>query len=420
MIRTTALRLAIFSAAALALAGCAAEKPKYAKEGLESAKSNMAMLKSGTDWQMAMQHYQAGDLDKALKAVDKSLGVNPGVAKSHVLRGRIMLEKGRLEDARLSLLKGEELEPTNIDAQYFLGILAERRGQTDEALTRYLKAADLDINNPQHVIAAAEMHIAAGRLDAAEQLLTERAHNFDTSAAVRQTLGHIAMLRNDPARASKHFNEALLLAPKDPRVLEDLASAQIAAGFFADAEYNLQVLLEDPSSQERRDLKQMRARCLVSINRPVEARTILQELTGDREGGRDVRSWTELGHVAVLLKDRITLRQAAARVMALAPEKPDGFELQAMSLRLQGKNDEALAAVDQAIARNNTNPTAYMLRALVLKDLGRTSESAAALATAEQFSRSGAPSVQTPQPRQMQSGTTIAQPDPGAQAEVPN
>lgn len=404
----TGVSAVLFASLLALMAGCSTTKPKIASAGLEAAKSNMALLKSGTEWQMAMQHYQAGDLDKALKAVDRSLALNPEVCKSHVLRGRIMLEKSRLEDARVSLTRAEEIDATNLDAQYFLGILAERTGQSDQAMTRYLKCADLDPSNPQYVIAAAEMHIAAGRLEQAESLLLERRKNFDANPALRQSLGHIAMLRGNSEQASKLFNEALLLAPKDNGILEDLVSAQMSCGQFADAEYNLQVLLDDQANNaDRRDLRQMRARCLVAINRPVEARTILQELANDRAGGRDVRVWTELGQVAAMLKDRVTLRQAAARVMALAPSKSDGYELHAMSLRMQGKNDEALAAVDQAILRNNSNATAYKLRALVLQDLGRTAEARAALATATQYE-------QAPQ------GSTFAQPDPASQHEMPH
>ena len=406
----TTLSLAVMSVALAALSGCATDKPKYSSAGIQAAKSNMALLKSGTEWQMAMQHYQAGDLDKALKACERSLLLNPEVPKSHVLRGRIMLEKGRLEDARQSFAQAEKLDPNNLDAQYFQGILAERTGQPEQALIRYNKAAELDPSNVQYVIAAAEMHISAGRLDDAEKLLNQRRSSFDNSAAMRQIYGHIAMLRSDYPNAVRYFNEALLLAPKDARVLEDLVNAQVAAGQFADAEYNLQVLLDDDANKERRDLKMTRARCLVAVNRPVEARSVLQELVGDRAGGRDVRAWTELGQVAALLKDRVTLRQAAARVMALAPDKSDGFELQALSLRLQGKNDEALAAIDQALTRNDQNPTAMRIKALVLQDLGRTGESRAALASAASLEQSGSKPA---------TSTSIAQPDPAGQFERP-
>lgn len=375
----------LVATAMFALAGCAHDKPKYAKDGLDAAQTKMAVLKSGAQWGMAEQHFFAGDLDKALKAVDQSLALNPEVAKSHLLRGRIMLEKGRLDDARVAFAHAEQLQPDNVDVQYFQGILAERTQKPDEALTRYLKAADLDANNAQYVVAAAEMHMQAGRLDDAEKLLTDRRKQFDNSPAVRQTFGHIAMLRGDSNKAAQYFNDAFLLAPKDMRILEALVEAQVASGQYADAEYNIQRLLDDEANKDRRDLKVMQARCLVAVNRPVEARSILQVLANDRAGGRDVRVWNDLGQVAAILKDRVNLRLAANRVMALTPEQPEGYVLKAMSLRLEGKNDEALVNLDAALAKAPSDPTSYVLRSVILKDLGRMTEAKSALATAQQL-----------------------------------
>ena len=53
--------------------------------------------------------------------------------------------------------------------------------------------------------------------------------NFPSSAGVRQTLGHIAMMKNDVKRAAELFNEARLLAPDDNGILEDLNSIIQAA-----------------------------------------------------------------------------------------------------------------------------------------------------------------------------------------------
>ncbi len=385
LVRSAATLAAAATLAVLPLSGCGYNKPKVAKPGLEKAVATMNQLKSGTEWGMAEQHFLAGDFDKALKSCDRSIALNPEVAKSHVLRGRIMLEKGRLEDARQSLERGAELDPSSTDAHYFLGILSERQGQPDAAAARFLKAADLDPSNAQYVIAAAEMYIAQGELDKAESLVASRARNFDNSAAIRQTQGHILMLRGDAPGAAELFNQALLLAPNDPRILEDLALAQMKAGRYADAEYHLQTLIALDGGAERRDLKLMRARCLVAVDRPVEARTVLQELTSDRAGGRDVRAWIELGQVGAILKDRVSLRNASGRVIALAPEKPEGFILRSMWQRLEGRNAEALAAVDQAIAVEPSDPSSHLLRAVVLQDLGRTDEARAAVAQVQRL-----------------------------------
>ncbi|MCC6320287.1 MAG: tetratricopeptide repeat protein [Phycisphaerales bacterium] len=358
---------------AASLTGCGQKHGEYTSAHISAAQEKMSILKSGTEWQMAQQQFLAGDLDKALKTVNRSLAINPNVPKSHVLKGRILIEKGRLEDARECLLEAEKLDDKNVDAQYYLGIVHEQFNQPADALTRYNRAADLDSANPQYPVAAAEMLVQMGKLDEAEQLLNGKKTVFQYNAAVRQSLGHIAQLRQDHAAAVRCFDEALLLAPDDSAILEDLAQAQFSAGQYAEAEYSLNRLLALPENTGRRDLRSMRAKCLVRTNRPVEARSILLEMTAatDQESVRDVASWIDLGNVCAVLKDKPNLRNAASRVIALAPDHHEGYTLRAMYLRLDGKTEESLSAIEEAVARCGNDVSPMIFRAAVLQDLGR-------------------------------------------------
>lgn len=366
--------LVVLGLSAATLAGCSGQHGKYTTEHKNQAQERMSMLKSGTEWQMAHQQFLAGDIDKSLKTVNRSIAINPNVPKSHVLKGRILIEKGRLEEARTSLLEAEKLDPKNVEAQYYLGIIHEQFSQPAEALVRYQAAADLDTANPQYVVAAAEMLIQQGRLDEAEQYIQARRQNFEYNPAIRQSLGHIAMLRNDPKAAAERFNEALLLAPDDDAILEDVAQAQMAAANYAEAEFAVSRLLDREAFKDRRDLKLMRVKCLMALNRPVEARTILLDMTSDKEAGRDQQVWIELGNCAAVLKDRAHLRLAAMRVVALAPDRHEGYTLRALYNRLEGRAEEALTQLEQAVRFAGADTTPYILRALVLQDLGRPFE----------------------------------------------
>lgn len=358
---------------------CGQKHGKYTSDHISQAQERMAILKSGTEWQMAQQQFLAGDLDKALKTVNRSLAINDNVPKSHVLKGRILIEKGRLEEARDSLLTAEKLDEKNVDAQYYLGIVHEQFNQPAEALARYNKAAELDTGNPQYVVAAAEMLVQTGDLNAAEQLLNSKREAFQYNAAVRQSLGHIAQLRGDQAAAAQCFSEALLLAPDDVAILEDLAQAQFQANMFADAEFTLNRLLDNPDTADRRDFKQMKSKCLIALNRPVEARTILLELTSDKESPRDFMSWVDLGNVSVVLKDKPHLRQAAMRAIGLQPDRHEGYTLRAMSHRIEGRSEEALTATDDAIKRCGGDIAPFVLRAMIQQDLGRPFDAKATL-----------------------------------------
>ena len=87
----------------------------YTQEQTNAAKAKLAQLKAGLEWQTAMGDFLAGDFPKALRAVDNSIVLNDKVAKSHVLRGRILMEVGCLEGSLLSLAKAEEIDAKNVD-----------------------------------------------------------------------------------------------------------------------------------------------------------------------------------------------------------------------------------------------------------------------------------------------------------------
>ena len=384
LIRAATLALATLTAAALTGCGALGKHGQFTQEHLNQAQEKMTMLKSGTEWQMAHQQFLAGDLDKALKTVDRSIAMNGTVPKSHLLRGRIMLEKSRLEEARQEFLTAQKIDPAFVEAYYYAGIVYERVNQSDEALASYSKAMELDSANAQYVVAAAEMLINQNKFDEASQLLVDRKQYLQYNAAVRQTMGHIAELKSDNAGAVVLFTEALLLAPGDQSISEDLVQAQISTAQYAEAESLLGKLLAKEENKNRRDLRGMRAKCLIALNRPVDARTALQELTADKDGSADLRSWIDLGNVCAILHDKGGLRNAMQRVMAMAPDRPEGYMLKAMFCRQDNRLNDALAAADAATAKAGKNSAPFVLKAIILQDLGQMVEARTTLAQAQQ------------------------------------
>lgn len=373
--RTTTRKLAPAAAAAsiltlLALGGCAGHGT-YTKEHLSLAQQRMSEMKAGTEWEMARQQFLAGDLDKAIKSVNTSISINDKVPKSHLLRGRILMEQGRLEEARNSFVKTLELNPEFTEAHYFLGIVYERFARPELALEQYMKAIEQDSSNAQFVVAAAEMMMAQGYLDQAVELLETQQNTLQYSAALRQTLGHAKLLQGKPLDAVQLFEQASLLSPDDPLILEDLISAQIEAGQFANAEFNINRLMVYPDYAERRDIMRLRAQCLMQMDRLLEARTILLTLTTNPGGEKDVQTWIDLGTVCYALDERQRLRNTATRVISMAPERHEGYLLRAMFLFREGQLEAALPIADRACELSKDDPTPFILLAMIQQDRGR-------------------------------------------------
>lgn len=370
-LRVVGRALAVSAAGVMiALSGCSGHG-KHTQGHKNQAEARLAQMKSATEWDMARQAYLAGDLDKALRHIDRSIALNDNVAKSQVLRGRILLEMGNFEGAIASLERASDIEPESVDAAYYLGLCYERIAKREQALEYYLLAASMDSSSGQYPVAAAEMMIDLDRLDDAREYLEDRSSALQHNPGVKQALGQIALLQGRGDDALELFTEARLLSPDDNAILEDLVRAQIATERYAEAEYHIARLSEIPSNKGRRDLQHMRARCLLQVDRALEAREILIALTSDQAGAKDVEAWIMLGHTSYVLGDVGRLKQAAARVIALAPARSEGYMLRAMWQRNSGDRKAALSALDEAVTHRGTDTAPLVLRAIVAQEMGR-------------------------------------------------
>lgn len=352
------------------LTGCGGHGA-YTEEFRVNANEQMDMVRAGTEWEMAHMQFLAGELKKASRSIDKALAMAEAVPRSHTLKGRILFEMGELDKALGSFDRAIEIDPTYAEAHYFGGIVYERLMLPEQAFESYSAASTHDKNNAQYVIASAEMLIQMQRLNEASDLLSRSDRTYQHNAGVRQLQGHIALMQGDTVEAIKAFEEACLLSPDEPSLVEDLARAQIAMENYSEAEYSISRLLRMDKTQDRRDLLHLQARCLLEMDRPVEAREIYKQLTGDERGSNDFSAWMGVAKTSIVLKEEMRLREAANRMIRMSPVRYEGYLMLAMFQRSRGELASAADLLDKAIERTQTDPQPAILQAMIYHDLGR-------------------------------------------------
>ena len=336
------------------LTGCG--HGRYTSAFKDEAIAALARVRAATDYDVALQQFQSGDLERALATVSESIRLNGAVAPGHLLHGRILFEMGKTQQALTALQRAAALAPGNPGIDYCLGIVLERMGRLEDALARYRSALELAGDRPHFRLAAAETLIELGRLDEAQSLLDSPESDLRLHSGFRQTLGHIALMRGDVAGALTFFGEAAILSPNDPVLLEDLARTQLAAGRYAAGEATLRRITAMPSARGRRDLRLMHASCLLEVDRHVEARRILMDLARAEGADGDVEAWILLIQVALLLDDQHLLRQVAGHLIATAPERHEGYLAMSMWQRQVGDVPGARATIERALARAGDDP----------------------------------------------------------------
>lgn len=375
------------AATSATMTGCLGGHGKYTQEHISLAKEKMSFMKSATEWDLARQAFLSGDLEKALDKVEGSISINDTVVKSHVLKGRILIEMGDLGNAIKSLHTAETLSPEDADTHYYLGVVFERLNRAEDALTHFENACEFDDYNPSYAVAAAEMMIDLDRSLEAKRYLSSLPMSVN-NAGIQQTLGHIALINKDTRQAELYFRDARLLAPDDTGILEQLIHAQMINGHFADSERNIAALLQNFDHKDRRDLKLLHAKALMGVERPVEARSIYQSLLSEEGGQSDIDAWIGLGNTSYVINDDRTVRRAAARIVAMHPNSHEGYVLWAMVHRRGGDLNKALTSINDAIDRNNEEPDLFGFRAVVQRDLGMTNNAIASASRAVSLSPS--------------------------------
>ena len=181
----------VFSAAVLLLAGCASSAEREA------------------------------DQDKLDKLAD-----------THVQLGSSYFQRGQLDVAKQELDKALKLMPDHSQANNIMAVLQWRFKDYDKAERLFRKALSSDGKNP-----SAQHNYGAFLCDRGK--INEGVRHFDSAAAnplypytaeVNLNAGICLMKKPAPAAAEKYFREALLVNPKLPGALYQMARVSLDSG----------------------------------------------------------------------------------------------------------------------------------------------------------------------------------------------
>lgn len=368
--------LAISGAAlTLTLTGCSTTTGTPGKMR-EEARQRQASNKAELGAQQARQDFEVGNLKNALYNIEGSIKLDASNADYYITRGRILIEMNQLDPALESFSQALKLDPTRGDAHYYSGLVYQRWSQLPQAAEEYTAALHVDQANADYMLAALETLISMRQLDEADALIESCRPYFENNAAVKRSQGHLAMLRNQPVAAADHFQRALLLNPDDKSILEVLVVAYMQAENFAKAEYYLDQLFRDPAYAARPDLRHLKALCLTSEDRLVEARSMYLKLIDDDPS--DPQIWFELGSVAFKLGDMRRVQNVVSRTIAVWPNRFESFVLRGMVSEYDNRLNDAIADYNRACDLHPNHEEPYMLLGLALQRTGRDPQAAEA------------------------------------------
>ncbi|MEJ2040530.1 MAG: tetratricopeptide repeat protein [Desulfosarcinaceae bacterium] len=82
----------------------------------------------------------------------KTILVRPGLdtPSQHISNGRLLLDRGKLDDAFREFERARELDPTSVHAHIGLGLVMGHKGDIQEGIANFRKAAALAGTEEEH------------------------------------------------------------------------------------------------------------------------------------------------------------------------------------------------------------------------------------------------------------------------------
>ena len=307
-------------------------------------------VKSYKEWHQARsqiicsvgeEHFKAGSLDKAQSCAMESLSMNSDYLPARMLLAKVLLGRGRYEEAAEQLQKTEALlvdlksdaaQPMGAEIAYLRGEALERSGKYAEALQCYQKSRALDPSNDAYVMASAEVLVSMGQPKGALELLEVRLQRIEGGDEPSMLIlaGEVAMLAGDYARAADFFQRCLDMSndqdsDKPGRsVRESLAKAYFFAGNYRQAIESLKQIPDNsesslPTRRDRGWVRIMMGDSYMALNRPRDAKAEYESAVTIEPGDWPV--WLSLAKAAVA--DGDTRRGITAGLRALELTDPD-------------------------------------------------------------------------------------------------
>ncbi len=294
---------------------------KTGKMARQKAHARMDIVNADLASQQARQQFEVGQLDAAITTINVAIDRYPEKSEYHQLRGRILLEQHKLDDARGAFETASTLHPEAAEPHYLLGILHQRWGDDEAALQSYTSACQNDSAHAQFFLAKAETLTALHRDGEAIEILTGK-HHFQHQASIPALLGQIYLRTGKATLAAQHFADSRSLGNDDPILYADLAMAEFRAGLYAECLMTLREL-EITTKDGLTTLQQrVRGKSLAATGRLIQGRDICLSVT--RETPQDADAWIDLGFIAWKMGDYRRLHMCGNEISKLAPSAVEG------------------------------------------------------------------------------------------------
>jgi Flp pilus assembly protein TadD len=203
---------------------------------------------------LGLSESRVGDTEKGEKAFDEALRIDPDHMKSLLNLSRMLIDKGRYDEALVKLAHAGEINPTSAEVHRLLGRTYTGQHKTDDAIDSYRRAIALDPTDAWSMNNLGLILIQKGRSSEATPLLAKAVELQKNVPTFHNNLG---MALEQTARfkaAATEYKEALAADPGNAKAKSNLARIEAVKvgseeNFDREAEAKRAVEVKQPATE---------------------------------------------------------------------------------------------------------------------------------------------------------------------------
>ncbi|MGB7537009.1 MAG: tetratricopeptide repeat protein [Anaerolineales bacterium] len=367
----------------------------------------------------ALAWLRSGDAERARKAAELAVNLQPEKGTSRTLAGICEWKAGRPESALASLQQAVRFAPRRALPHAVSAVILAELGRREEAMEEMLEAVRLAPDTAAWQYTLGTWNEDAGNRAAALACLQRAAELEPKNGEYHRHFAHALLRDGDPQTALAHFRKAAFLL-QDPGgdLQAEIGKAAIESGQPADA-YEAFRLAQEKAGASMPAVWQLgKARAALALGRRDEARTIAKTILGgeghppearlvlaevEEAEGRLPEAIRHLDHAASEMSDPVlpALRLArlwtatgaavrsSAAMQALLEAHPENDEAHyrlAEALSECGRLEDALRAGQKAAELAPRNAEHWILLGRISRKMGQLDQSLSALTRAREIS----------------------------------
>jgi len=363
------LRKITITAITIVLAGCAGcESHAQSKN---AAKERWAKTSARIKLTLAQQQYDAGNYDRAAKAVQQCLNADPENAAARGLYGKLLLGNGQRDEAIRQLSLALELDEKLHESWYWLGVAAQENRDYEKAYKHYRKALSLEPANVDYILAVADVQVARDNCSQAMELLTQKMSALPRDVSLKVAVADLMLRVGRNERAVELYKQAMLMTGDSGDIAESLGYCYIFSDKWDEAVEIFDSLLEQCRDEQKKKLY-LQVTALCSMNGGQYGRAVNCYSQLSIEERDNVEIWVKLGQAILGAGAPNRAFMCAQKALALQPGYTDAIALVGCAQYANGDYAAAIESFEKIAVDRKNGGFSWLMRARCYEQLGQT------------------------------------------------